>query len=113
MLSSTGDSALHVAVQAGRMDVVGVLVAWGTDIMIQNSKGQTVFHTAALFGEYRPLRGIMPYLDVNTVVDLKDSEGMTPVHAAVAKDSWIVLDIFIEFGKLAPSDMASVDKHGR
>eukprot|EP00959_Pyramimonas_sp_CCMP1952_P271877 5684505-Pyramimonas_sp.AAC.2 len=69
--------------------VLALLLQAGCDVEMPNRFGQTSFHTAAQYGQYKALRALMPYLE-HDVTDLRDETGATPLHCAALTDQWQV-----------------------
>jgi ankyrin repeat protein len=79
--TSSGDSALHSAVESNRLDLVQILVKFGADINSLQSDGETPLHLACFKGNCE----IVQYLlDNKADPNVQNSLlGKTPLHYAV------------------------------
>mmetsp|Transcript_9611 Transcript_9611/g.29252 ORF Transcript_9611/g.29252 Transcript_9611/m.29252 type:complete len:133 (+) Transcript_9611:1657-2055(+) len=76
----TGDTALHLASNKGRLDMVQLMIEHGAKLDVQNKLGQTALHCAAGYGTV-PLVKLL--LDKGADKTVTDGEGQTP--GALAK----------------------------
>ncbi|GAA6023157.1 hypothetical protein JCM11491_003282 [Sporobolomyces phaffii] len=94
---STRQTSLHIAANAGRLDVVEWLLEQGVEKDIsRDAAGETVLHCAAAKGFVEILA---LYLDqFQFVVDWANSKGMTPLHTAAMRGELESAQILIEHG---------------
>jgi len=78
--AQTGDTALHLASNKGRLDMVQLMIEHGAKLDVQNKLGQTALHCAAGYGTV-PLVKLL--LDKGADKTVTDGEGQTP--GALAK----------------------------
>ena len=96
--------ALHVAVNAGRRDIVEVLIAHGANTNAGENKGSTPLHIAARSREMAELL-IMNGANVNA----KDEAGRTPLHSVATHGLPFVAHLLISHG----ADINAKDNEGR
>ncbi|MCE3237340.1 MAG: hypothetical protein K0R24_321 [Gammaproteobacteria bacterium] len=86
----------YLAAQSGDVDCIKRLAKIGTVLDIPNGKGDTIAHLAAYFEH----RGFMRALEeINKdLLCLRNAKGRTPLHIAVAKGSWQIVQILILAG---------------
>jgi len=80
-LDGAGRSALHRAVEAGRLGVAALLVAKGADVDVQDAEERTPLHDAAARGDKG---AVIVLLDLGAAVTVTDERGWTPLHDAAA-----------------------------
>ena len=80
-LDGAGRSALHRAVEAGRLGVAALLVAKGADVDVQDAEERTPLHDAAARGDKG---AVIVLLDLGAAVTAADERGWTPLHDAAA-----------------------------
>jgi hypothetical protein len=85
-----GDTALHVAAAAYRLDIARKLVAAGADVRARNRRGAEPLHAAAVGNpgsdRWDPLAQaatIAWLIEVGADPNAVDKEGVTPLHRAV------------------------------
>ena len=78
---ANGNTPLHLAPEGESKAVVKLLVDHHASIIATNSKGETPVHTAA---QHESVEIMELLLDKggNTVIELKDHRGCTPLHHA-------------------------------
>lgn len=106
-----GRTPLHVAIQAGNLDCVDVLVANGAECGAADSKGMTPLHLACLLGVDECVE-LLCETD-KAPLAAKDAEGRTPAHLAAATGHGEILEFLVaepEFRALV--DPNAQDDHG-
>ena len=66
-------------------------------------RGETIMHTAALYGYHGCIRLIFnryPYM-----ISYRDSQGLTPLHYAIAKDNFPTISLLLELGASIDEEM--------
>ncbi|GAA6064058.1 hypothetical protein JCM10212_006794 [Sporobolomyces blumeae] len=104
---STRQTSLHVAVNAGRLDVVEWLLDLGVESDIsRDAAGETVLHVAAAKGF---IDIMLVYLDrFRFVIDWVNARGMTPLHTAAMRGEVDAAQVLIDAG----SDIDAPDLFG-
>ncbi|GAA5981603.1 hypothetical protein JCM5350_008045 [Sporobolomyces pararoseus] len=104
---STRQTSLHIAANAGRLDVVEWLLEQGVEKEIsRDAAGETVLHLAAAKGFIEIL---VIYLErFQFVVDWVNSRGMTALHTAAMRGELESAQILVENG----ADINAPDLHG-
>ncbi|GAA5967443.1 hypothetical protein JCM3765_001876 [Sporobolomyces pararoseus] len=104
---STRQTSLHIAANAGRLDVVEWLLEQGVEKEIsRDAAGETVLHVAAAKGFVEIL---VIYLErFQFVVDWVNSRGMTALHTASMRGQLESAQILVENG----ADVNAPDLHG-
>ncbi|KAK9890747.1 hypothetical protein WA026_012095 [Henosepilachna vigintioctopunctata] len=77
--STNGDTALHLAVRRKDIDMVRILVDYGTSVDIQNGEGQTPLHIAAAEGDETMVKY---FYGVRASASITDNQDRTPMHLA-------------------------------
>lgn len=75
--SANGDTALHLAVRRKDIDMVRILVDYGTSVDIQNGDGQTPLHIAAAEGDEMLVKY---FYGVRASASITDNQDRTPMH---------------------------------
>ncbi|GAA5933322.1 uncharacterized protein JCM15063_001283 [Sporobolomyces koalae] len=104
---STRQTSLHIAANAGRLDLCEWLLEQGVEREIsRDAAGETVLHLAAAKGH---VDIIATYLEqFRFVVDWTNSRGMTPLHTAAMRGELEAAQILVENG----ADINAPDLHG-
>jgi ankyrin repeat protein len=92
-----GNTALHLAVAAGRLDKIPPALLTEEYLGVRNDAGQTVFHAAACFGHQNQLPASM--LTESNLL-LTDKCGLTATDMAVAQGH--ADQVPLPFGELQP-----------
>ncbi|XP_045473083.1 serine/threonine-protein phosphatase 6 regulatory ankyrin repeat subunit A [Harmonia axyridis] len=77
--SANGDTALHLAVRKKDIDMVRILVDYGTSVDIRNGEGQTPLHIAAAEGDEIMVKY---FYGVRASASITDNQDRTPMHLA-------------------------------
>lgn len=107
-----GNSALHLAVQAGRTAIVNLLLADDADTNLQNNKRETPLHLAAALNNVEILARLIRH---GTDVTLANHNGSTPIHIAARNGHTEVLRYLLTDESVghSPSQLLSLtDKNG-
>ena len=54
-----GDTALHLAAEAGSSEICQMLIAAGASVTVRNNRGETCLHRAAVGGHLESVRAIV------------------------------------------------------
>ena len=111
-LSREGETAFHLAAQCGHAKVVSLLLDGGADVLVENARGESVLHVAAENMQYRIVRILMSALHED-ISEIRDNAGNTPLHSACKVDNWLVVDMYLEFGRMSLADLNLKNKQGR
>lgn len=88
--NEAGRTALHCAVEEGRLEVVGILLEFGSDVNARDVTGRTALHAAALSGDERMAQLL---LDKGADPNLMDEDGWTSLHPATLKQHAPIVDM--------------------
>lgn len=91
--NSAGQSLLHVASLAGKVDTVQALVELGFDTKAGDRENQSSLHLACKKGHFATVKYL---LDAKASANLADDLGETPLHEAVRFGSLDVYELLIE-----------------
>ncbi|XP_053110798.1 85/88 kDa calcium-independent phospholipase A2 isoform X2 [Hemicordylus capensis] len=98
-LSTTGDSALHIAVQRGRFDCTMVLLTHGAVTNTRGKDGNTPLHLAMKQDHLDMIKALIVFgADVDTPNDFGETPGL--VAARTSKEFREVIDFSSAFGSL-------------
>ena len=88
----TGDTALHLAAKSGNLEALRRLLATeaGQDVDATNVHGRTALHYAAWRGDAEAVRSL---LAAGAAPTLADTDGATPVQAAVTDKHYGLADL--------------------
>jgi len=101
-----GSTLLHLAVAAGRVDTVNVLIDAGADLALTDAGGRTALHIAAALGDALVLDRL---LEAGAPVDIVDHAGRTALHSAVLGGSLACTKALVDAG----ADVTIADANGR
>eukprot|EP00899_Mesostigma_viride_P006767 jgi/Mesvir1/16091/Mv08385-RA.1 len=108
-----GQTALQIAVLYGREAVVKLLLEAGAGGGPErDAQGKSAVHIAATEGRVRELRLLMPAMEEESICQLVDKEGNTPLHSLAAADNWLAFEVFLEFGKLRVAEVDQRNARG-
>jgi len=79
-----GETVLHLAAKAGRVDMVRKLLHAGADVYAVDDHKKTALHLAAEAGRHEVARAL---LEGGAEVNARDFMGFTPLHLALRKGS--------------------------
>ena len=71
---------LHYAVQAGNLDITGLLIEKHAEINVRTAQGETALHISCKAGNFELVRMLTKLQEI--FVDIEDSRGNTPLHYA-------------------------------
>ncbi|PRP75951.1 CRE-ART-1 protein [Planoprotostelium fungivorum] len=82
-----GNTALMLASEKGRVDIVNYLIAKGADVQLRDNWGKTAVHKGAARGQWDTVNVL---LNNGCSVNSKDNFGNTPLHAAIRNGHKVV-----------------------
>jgi len=96
--SSTGNTALMLAIDRGKIDVATTLIDSGANLEIKGQKGWTALHNAASGGDkgYREVAEAL--LKANASVDALSETMLTPLHEAAGKSLTDLVRLLVDHG---------------
>lgn len=88
-----GDTALHLAARRRDVDMVRILVDYGTNVDTQNGEGQTALHIAAAEGD----EALVKYFyGVRASASIADDQDRTPMHLAAENGHANIIEILAD-----------------
>ncbi|KAK3864041.1 hypothetical protein Pcinc_030238 [Petrolisthes cinctipes] len=94
-----GRCAIHHASASGHVDVVRLLISWGTDVnLVSRFDGDAGGRPAHLAAEAGYTRTLMDLLEAGADPFYYDNHGFMPLHRAAARGRWRVLKVFKYYG---------------
>jgi ankyrin repeat protein len=96
--SSTGNTALMLAIDRGKIDVATTLIDSGANLEIKGQKGWTALHNAASGGDkgYREVAEAL--LKAKASVDALSETMLTPLHEAAGKSLTDLVRLLVDHG---------------
>lgn len=96
--SSTGNTALMLAIDRGKIAVAHKLIEMGANLEIRGQKGWTALHNAASGGEtgYKDIAKAL--LDTGASVDALSETMLTPLHEAAGKSLHEIVKLLVDHG---------------
>lgn len=101
-----GATALHYAVQDGRLEIIELLRRWDVKDEIMDAYGRTAIHWATIRGNEEPLWELLR-CRANPNIECK--AGMTALHYAACKGFAHLISMLLEYG----ANPAAKDKSGK
>lgn len=96
--SSTGNTALMLAIDRGKIDVAKLLVNRGANLEIKGQKGWTALHNAASGGERGYIEVAEMLLDHGAKIDAQSETMLTPLHEAAGKSLVEIVELLVKRG---------------
>ncbi|KAJ8936152.1 hypothetical protein NQ318_010563 [Aromia moschata] len=91
--SANGDTALHLAVRRKDIDMVRILVDYGTSVDIRNGEGQTPLHIAAAEGDEVLVKY---FYGVRASASITDNQDRTPMHLAAENGHANIIELLAD-----------------
>ncbi|XP_017781810.1 PREDICTED: serine/threonine-protein phosphatase 6 regulatory ankyrin repeat subunit A isoform X2 [Nicrophorus vespilloides] len=91
--SANGDTALHLAARRKDIDMVRILVDYGTSVDIQNGEGQTPLHIAAAEGDEILVKY---FYGVRASASITDNQDRTPMHLAAENGHASIIELLAD-----------------
>lgn len=91
--AANGDTALHLAVRRKDIDMVRILVDYGTSVDIRNGEGQTPLHIAAAEGDEVLVKY---FYGVRASASITDNQDRTPMHLAAENGHANIIELLAD-----------------
>ncbi|XP_046610474.1 serine/threonine-protein phosphatase 6 regulatory ankyrin repeat subunit B isoform X1 [Neodiprion virginianus] len=88
-----GDTALHLAARRRDVDMVRILVDYGTSVDIQNGEGQTALHIASAEGDETLVKY---FYGVRASAAITDHQDRTPMHLAAENGHASIIELLAD-----------------
>ncbi|XP_065174102.1 serine/threonine-protein phosphatase 6 regulatory ankyrin repeat subunit A isoform X3 [Atheta coriaria] len=88
-----GDTALHLAARRKDIDMVRILVDYGTSVDIRNGEGQTPLHIAAAEGDETLVKY---FYGVRASASVTDNQDRTPMHLAAENGHAAIIELLAD-----------------
>lgn len=95
---SNGDTALHIAIKRGRLDMANALVSIGCKVDIRNNDGQTILHDAAIKNQLALVEWAFEKCPQICKPESEDHKALSPLHLASMKGNLRVFEFLINKG---------------
>uniref|UniRef100_A0A336KKD9 CSON012202 protein n=1 Tax=Culicoides sonorensis TaxID=179676 RepID=A0A336KKD9_CULSO len=90
---ANGDTPLHLAARRRDVDMVRILVDYGTNVDSQNGEGQTALHIAAAEGDEQLVKY---FYGVRASAAIADNQDRTPMHLAAENGHATIIEILAD-----------------
>ncbi|KAG6391889.1 hypothetical protein SASPL_149653 [Salvia splendens] len=110
-----GELPIHLAALEGHVDVIHTLLLYPPEAeeLLDNS-GQNILHIAARSGKYNVFRFILKNPNLNSLINMKNKSGDTPLHIATRNDhakivSTLTWDQRVDIKAVNNNEMTALD----
>jgi len=103
-----GVTPVMIAVSYGLTELVEELVSKGASLLAVTKDGATLLHTAVYSGHEETVRALLQIENIPQLLEIKDSQGRTPLQVASFRSSKDVCALLVSAG----ADFSSTDKRG-